>query len=221
MHRRAQRVADQEEHHPGGETHRGGNQAAHRSHAIDLNTLRYRAAMRVWSTLDIATLFEHRIFRLERHALGAERERREAMVLRAPDWVNVIALDDEERVLLVRQWRFGIQAPTLEIPGGMVDEGESDRAAAERELYEETGCRAAHWRRLGEVHPNPAFLANRCATWVATGLEVIGEPPGDGEEELTVERAPLAAVPRLVRDGEITHALVIAAFYLLEQTPAR
>jgi 8-oxo-dGTP pyrophosphatase MutT (NUDIX family) len=175
--------------------------------------------MRAWRIRDVVTLFSHRIFRLERHFLEAEAERREAMVLRAPDWVNVIALDEDERVLLVRQWRFGIAAETLEIPGGMIDEGESDRAAAERELYEETGHRAAAWHRLGDVHPNPAFLGNRCTTWVARGLERIGEPAGDGEEEIVLERAPLRDVPGLVARGEITHALVVAAFYLLAQSP--
>jgi 8-oxo-dGTP pyrophosphatase MutT (NUDIX family) len=175
--------------------------------------------MRAWRPREVETLFSHRIFHLERHSLEAGEDRREAMVLRAPDWVNVIALDEEERVLLVRQWRFGIGAPTLEIPGGMIDDGESDRQAAERELYEETGHRARTWRRLGEVLPNPAFLANRCATRVATGLERLGEPPGDGEEELVVERAALADIGGLIGRGEISHALVIAAFYLLQQSP--
>jgi 8-oxo-dGTP pyrophosphatase MutT (NUDIX family) len=175
--------------------------------------------MRAWRPRAIETLFSHRIFRLERQTLESGDDRREAMVLRAPNWVNVIALDDAQQVLLVRQWRFGVAAPTLEIPGGMIDEGETDRQAAERELYEETGHRAAHWRRLGEVLPNPAFLANRCATWVATGLERIGEPLGDGEEEIVLERAPLAEIGRLVGRGEINHALVVAAFYLLQHAP--
>ena len=93
-------------------------------------------------------------------------------MLRAPDWVNVIPLLAGGEVVLVRQWRYGTAAPTLEIPGGMV-EAESEREAAERELLEETGYRARSWRRLGEVHPNPAFLTNRCGTWLATDLERV------------------------------------------------
>jgi 8-oxo-dGTP pyrophosphatase MutT (NUDIX family) len=173
-----------------------------------------------WRTERVETLLEHRLFRLERHELVAEERRREAMVLEAPDWVNVIPLLPDGRVLLVRQWRFGIGRPTLEIPGGMV-EGEDERAAAERELYEETGHRAASWRRLGEVHPNPAFLSNRCGTWLATGLERLADPPGDGEEEITLETARLEEIPGLVARGEITHALVIAAFYLLPLCDSR
>lgn len=177
--------------------------------------------MRSWRTRDVSTLFSHRIFQLERHAVEAGTDVREAMVLRAPDWVNVIARDTEGGVLMVRQWRYGIAAPTLEIPGGMIDPGESDRDAAERELWEETGYRAATWTRLGEVHPNPAFLANRCSTWVADELTRMGEPLGDGEEELIVERVPLAEIAARVARGEISHALVIAAFYLLDHAGSR
>jgi len=174
--------------------------------------------MRSWRRVEAETLYRHRLFELRRESLAADdgsAARREALVLDAPRWVNVVALDDDENVLLVRQWRYGIAAPTLEIPGGMVEE-ESSRAAAERELVEETGHRAREWRLLGEVEPNPAFLTNRCTTFLATGLERLGEPRGDGEEEIHVESAPLAAIPRLVATGEIRHSLVIAAFYLLE-----
>lgn len=173
--------------------------------------------MRIWQRVGAETIFRHRLFELRREALasGDGEAAREALVLDAPPWVNVVALASDERVLLVRQWRFGIAAPTLEIPGGMV-EGESTRAAAERELLEETGYRAATWLELGEVDPNPAFLTNRCTTFLASGLERVGEPTGDGEEEIRVESAPLAELPALVASGAIRHALVVAAFYLFD-----
>lgn len=176
--------------------------------------------MRRWQPDRIEELLRHRLFALERHHLSAGADAREAMVLRAPDWVNVIPLLPGGEVVLVRQWRFGIAAPTLEIPGGMV-EGESERAAAERELREETGYLARCWRRLGEVHPNPAFLTNRCGTWLATDLEWAGEPRGDGEEEIEVVLRTLGEIPTLIASGEITHALVIAAFHHLALQPER
>ncbi len=177
--------------------------------------------MRRWKPTHVEALFEHRLFRLERHRLAAGEESRESLVLRAPDWVNVIPLLPGDDVLLVRQWRFGVQAPTLEIPGGMVDPGESPLQAAARELLEETGHRAAEWHLLGEVEPNPAFLSNRCTTFLATGLERVSPPLGDGEEEITLEQAPLERIADLIAGGDIRHALVIAAFYHLQRVGPR
>jgi len=172
------------------------------------------ALVRGWERKRIESLLRHRLFELRREQLvRAGGEEREAMVLDAPPWVNVIARRADDRVLLVRQWRFGIAAPTLEIPGGMV-EGESALDAAQRELLEETGYRAASWEPLGEIEPNPAFLTNRCTSFLAEGLERVAEPVGDGEEEIEVTSASLADIPALVASGEIRHALVIAAFYL-------
>lgn len=174
--------------------------------------------MRAWTRVRFDSLFRHRLFELRREQLERPGERRrEALVLDAPAWVNVVAVDGDGRVLLVRQWRFGIGAPTLEIPGGMVDPGETPRQAAERELYEETGHRAARWSELGAVDPNPAFLTNRCTTFLAEGLERVGEPPGDGEEEIQLESATVEELPGLVESGAIRHALVVAAFYLFER----
>ncbi|HEX4956368.1 MAG TPA: NUDIX hydrolase [Thermoanaerobaculia bacterium] len=170
--------------------------------------------MRPWELARAEALFSHRLLHLERHHLRRPGGEREALVVRTADWVNVIPLLADGRVLLVRQWRFGIAAPTLEIPGGMV-EGEDDQAAAERELVEETGYHARTWRRLGELHPNPAIQGNRITTWLATDLERVGEAEGDGEEEIGVESAPLVEIPSLIARGEITHSLVVAAFYLL------
>lgn len=172
--------------------------------------------MRQWVVERVATLFEHRLFRLERRGLVAGGDRREALVLEAPDWTNVIALLPDRRVVLVRQWRFGVQAPTLEIPGGMIDDGEDARQAAERELMEETGYRAGDWLCLGRVEPNPAFLSNTCTAWLARDLVRVSDPVGDGEEEIEVETVALAEIAGLITGGQIKHALVISAFHLLD-----
>lgn len=139
--------------------------------------------------------------------------------MEAPEWINVIPLLEDGRVVLIRQWRYGIQAPTLEIPGGMVDRDEDLRKAAARELEEETGFRAGKLRRLGFTHPNPAFLDNRLTTWLATDLEAIDDQQtsyGVDGEEIHREIVPLAEIPRMIAMGQISHALVIAAFYLFE-----
>lgn len=177
--------------------------------------------MRRWQIDERQTLFDHRLFRLERQRLAAGEDRREALVLDAPDWVNVIPRLPDGRVLLVRQWRFGIAAPTLEIPGGMVDLGEAPLAAAQRELLEETGYRAGRWTELGALHPNPAFIKNQIVVYLADVLEQVGEPEGDGEEEIVVETAAIEEIPGLILSGEISHSLVVAAFYLFDQRSRR
>ena len=178
--------------------------------------------VRPWKKTSARTVYEHPLFTLEERQLEASGgDRRSAIVLLPTDWINVIALADDRRVLVVRQWRFGTEAESLEIPGGMVDPGESARAAAERELLEETGYRAREWEKLGEVEPNPAIQSNVCSFWLATGLERVGEPEGDGDEEITVDWIALDEVPELVRSGAIAHSLVIAAFYHLDHRRSR
>jgi ADP-ribose pyrophosphatase len=172
--------------------------------------------MREWRPESRERIFRHRILTLWRHRLAAGEARREALVMAAPEWVNVVPLTADGQVLLVRQWRFGVAAPTLEIPGGMVEE-DDPRAAAARELEEETGYRARHWRQLGVLHPNPALLSNRLTIFLASDLEKVGEPLGDGGEEIELQSAALTDIPNLITSGQITHALVVAAFYLLAQ----
>jgi 8-oxo-dGTP pyrophosphatase MutT (NUDIX family) len=175
--------------------------------------------MRTWRPTSIERLFRHPIFELQLHRLAAGDERREAVVIEAPHWINVIPLLPDKRVVLIRQWRFGIQAPTLEIPGGMMDPGEDPETAARRELEEETGYRAGRMERLGVTHPNPAFQNNEISTWLATELApptVEREILGVEGEEISVETAALDDIPGLIARGEITHSLVVVAFYLLD-----
>ncbi len=177
--------------------------------------------VRPWRQLRSKKLFEHRLFSLEEQSLEADNgDHRTALVLHPGDWVNMIALSDDDRVLLVRQWRYGTAAESLEIPGGVVEPEEEDLVAARRELLEETGFEANDWQYLGTVEPNPAFQSNRCSSWLARGLRRVGEPEGDGEEEIRVEWAPLERIPELIESAEIRHSLVIAAFYLYERWQA-
>ena len=131
----------------------------------------------------------------------------------APDWVNVIALTPEGEVLLIRQFRAGIWANSLEIPGGMVDPGEAPLAAAARELEEETGFRAGSITPLGWCHPNPALQDNRMHSFLAENCRLVGAPHLDEGEDISVERVERARIDELIREGQIRHALVLTAFF--------
>ena len=156
---------------------------------------------------------DYRIFRTsfvdaEHPRVGKRRFSR----IEATDWVNVIALTPEDDVVLLRQYRIGIEKVCLEIPGGMVDPGEDARAAAERELAEETGYTSTRWKHLGTVSPNPAIQNNYLHSYLALDARRTADPHLDGSEVLSVHTRPLREMTELLRRGEIEHALVITAF---------
>lgn len=178
--------------------------------------------MREWKPVRTELIASHQLLDIQRHHLKSGDEERQALVFHSADWVNVVPLLDEDTVLLVRQWRYGIQEVSLEVPGGLVENGEAHRETARRELEEETGYRAGTIERLGGVHPNPALFDNRMSYWVARDLERIhDQPPGDGREELEVVEVPLDEIPRLARRGEISHALALCAFFFLRLETGR
>jgi 8-oxo-dGTP pyrophosphatase MutT (NUDIX family) len=171
-----------------------------------------------WKTLASKPVADYRIFRLRSDRCVSPRtgEAHDFVVLEGPDWVNVVALTSTAEVVLIRQYRFGSAEVTLEIPGGMIDPGEDPVAAGARELLEETGYSAASYTLLGHVAPNPAIQTNRCYTVLAEGAALNGKQSLDEKEDISVELHPLADVPRLLRQGIISHALVWAAFQQLD-----
>ncbi len=171
------------------------------------------AGPRPWKKLesrrgDPLILFRPR-FDVFEHPKSEQRFQR--LVLETPDWVNVVALTADRRLVVVRQFRFGAGAVTLEIPGGMVDRGEAHRAAAERELVEETGFTAPRWSYLGCVEPNPAFHDNLCHHWLAEDAERTHEQGLDTGEDIEIDTLDLDDVRRRIERGEIRHSLVLTA----------
>jgi ADP-ribose pyrophosphatase len=155
-------------------------------------------------------IFNLRSDRARSPLTGAEHD---FVVMESAPWVNVIPVTRAEEVLLIHQYRHGIRAVTMEIPGGLVEVAETPLAAAKRELREETGCWGEIWVDLGYVYPNPAIQNNRCHTFLALGVTQAGPQALDEKEDIEVIRHPLADIPRLIREGTITHALVVAAFW--------
>ncbi len=169
--------------------------------------------LRPWQVLRQETLGEYTIFSLTRSVCRspASGHTHEFLRLHAPDWVNVVAVTESLQLILVEQFRHGTDAVCLEIPGGAVDAAEEPQRAALRELEEETGYRPRQLFPIGVVEPNPAFLDNRCHTYLAVGCEPTGQAHTDPSEELAVHLVPLSRFTELIDGGTIRHSLVIAA----------
>jgi ADP-ribose pyrophosphatase len=155
------------------------------------------------------------------HRLRAQSPRtghyRSFSVLNAGDWVNVLALTAAADVVLVRQFRHGTGDFTLEIPGGMVDPGETPAQAALRELREESGYAGDEPVPLGVVTPNPALFNNRCHTYLVENCRRRYALEQDHGEDIEVITRPLRDIPGIIRAGGIHHALVVCAFWWLAQ----
>ncbi len=135
-----------------------------------------------------------------------------------PDWACVLALTDGEEAVLVEQYRYPIDRVRLELPAGVVDEGEALEAAARRELLEETGYQADAMHVLGRLAVEPGRQTNYGHVFVAPGVRRVAEPDLDASEDMRVRLVPADDLPRLVEGGEIVHAVHAAAvFWALHQ----
>jgi 8-oxo-dGTP pyrophosphatase MutT (NUDIX family) len=131
-----------------------------------------------------------------------------------PDWVLVLAITPEAEVVMVRQYRHGIEQICLELPGGLVDADDSaPQVAARRELLEETGYQSSELIQLGECFPQPAVLSNRCFFFFAEGAEKIQEPEMDAGEDIEILMVPMREVPSKIKKKEINHGMVLLAFH--------
>jgi 8-oxo-dGTP pyrophosphatase MutT (NUDIX family) len=158
------------------------------------------------------TLEENWLFRLRRERLQSRRsgKQHDFYVMHLADAVHVVALTPEQEVLLVRQFRAGSGCDSLEIPGGLVDQGEDPCAAGARELLEETGYAGDPPELLSTLWSNPSLLTSRISTILIRNARVVAESRPDPNEELLIERAPRGEISRMIREGEIDHALVVA-----------
>lgn len=172
----------------------------------------------VWRRARSEQVADCRVFQVRRDVSVNPRGRGEHdfYVIEAPDWINVVPLTANDEVVMIEQFRHGTGEVTLEIPGGMVDDGEDARRAAGRELLEETGYESnTELLLLGSTRPNPAIQNNWIHTFLARDVEFRQTPVFDGTEHTAVRLVPLDQVPALIADGTITHSLVIVGFHWL------
>jgi 8-oxo-dGTP pyrophosphatase MutT (NUDIX family) len=131
------------------------------------------------------------------------------------DWVHVVALTPDDRLVLVRQFRPGAQTVTLELPGGMMEPGETDPVAvAQREFTEETGWRAAEWRGVIGLPPDPAHCSNRIHFVLALGCVPAGPQALDPGEDIVVEALPVAQVLAGLGQGIMQNAMHVGGLVL-------
>ncbi len=169
----------------------------------------------IWKRQSSKRIADCRVFKVredfcERESDGATHN---FFVIENPDWVNVIALTKDDRIVLIEQYRQGTEEITLEIPGGMIDEGEEPERAARRELAEETGYETGEFILLGKSRPNPAINTNWMYHYLALNCEKTLETAFDEHESLATKIASRTEVESLIADGKITHSLAVAGFY--------
>ena len=138
------------------------------------------------------TVFDGHLLRLVLQQLqGADGRMRQLEIVEHPDGAAIVAIDDEQRVLLVRQPRPAIGRELLELPAGVVDPGEAPLETARRELEEETGERAGQLELLASFYTSPGFCTERLHVYLATDLQA-GHAANDPDEPLQLVRLPLA-----------------------------
>lgn len=171
-----------------------------------------------WTRESDRPLLHTRIFDVQavRFRHPARDEAGEFIVIDAPDWVVAVALTPRGQLVLVRQFRFGSGELSLELPGGVVDAGETPVTAAQRELAEETGFAGPRARLLGSTFPNPAIQGNRNHIVLIEDVEPIRPLAWDVDEEIETVLWPADEALAAARDGRITHALMLNALFLFE-----
>ena len=163
-----------------------------------------------WREVSREPAGDYRIFSVERSVAVSpvDGKARTFHRIRSQTWTQIIPITSDEQVVMIRQYRHGAQRVTLEIPGGLVDEGEDPREAAMRECLEETGYRALHAEPLGAVNPNPALFANALYGYFARGVTREGAVKNTGSEVTEPVLVPLRDLRDKLVAGEIDHALV-------------
>ncbi|GIV54606.1 MAG: DNA mismatch repair protein MutT [Candidatus Kapaibacterium sp.] len=171
-----------------------------------------------WKTLQRRSIGNFRLFDAEwikrQHPINGDTA--EFLVLHTPVWVNVIPITTAGTVVMVRQYRHGIDQVTLEFPGGVAAEAEDPAAAAMRECQEETGyCGSpSTLHLLGIQRPNPAFMSTRCLSYVWYGCQLLAAPQWDAHEVLEVVEMSPEDVDRHIATGQIQHSIILAAWTL-------
>ena len=137
-------------------------------------------------------------------------------VLEYSNWVNAVAITEDNKVLMVNQYRHAAEIVSLEIPGGVIDAGEMPEQALRRELLEETGYQFDDFELLCTVYANPSTANNQTYCYLARGGKKVQEQALDEQEEIVVQTFTIPEVKKLLADNKIAQALhCTGLFYAL------
>lgn len=175
--------------------------------------------MTKWPTIESKQILKGHIFRYLQVLRQSPKTKKigEFDIIQCSNWANVVAVTPDQKIVLIKQYRHGTDSYTIEIPGGAVNHGEDALIGAKRELQEETGYTSNDWVKLGVVDVNPAFMTNTCVTYLARNAVKTHEQNLDPFEEIDVFLEDANNLNQLVKNGDITHSLVVTAIYLYSQ----
>ena len=144
------------------------------------------------------------------------RQHNDYYILEYPDWVTAFVLTEDNKVVMVRQYRHGLGVISTELPGGVIDNNEKPKDAIERELLEETGYKFNSIEELGKVSPNPATSTNYMHMFLAKGGKKVAEQKLDDTEDVEVLIHTIDEVKQMIKENKIVQSLhVTTAFYAL------
>jgi ADP-ribose pyrophosphatase len=171
-----------------------------------------------WVVLKREPVEDFKLFQIQRKQVCSPRtgETREVQSIQFTDWVLVLPLTVDEEVIMVHQYRHGIEQVCLELPGGLVDPADDSPAvSAQRELLEETGYQADQIMLIGESFPQPAILSNKCFFYLAKNATEVQPQHLDSGEDIEIIKIPLKEIPAKIENKEIDHGMVLLAFFFL------
>lgn len=166
-----------------------------------------------WKVLQSEFVADLKIFKARFDYLVNPHNQKEikVTVLEANDAANVIPINKKGEILMVRQFRFGTQEFSLEIPGGFVDDGEDALQAAKRELIEETGYTANKWKKLGTIYSNPVYQNAQIHHFLATDIVQTHSTDFDEEEHIEANFYSFQELKQAAKENRITHPHTISA----------
>ncbi|MEM9775737.1 MAG: NUDIX hydrolase [Chloroflexota bacterium] len=176
-----------------------------------------------WKTLSSKRLYQLKIMEIwaNRRLSPKKGTEHEFYAIHSNDWINVVPVTHDGRIVMVSQFRHGNEEITLEVPGGLVDDGEEPIHSAARELQEETGYTSDPLIQLGYVSPNPALFNNTCHTFLASNAQLTHSVAFDGTEDIEISLHSLDEISKMIESGRITHSLTINAIYWYEKYLSR